>query len=127
MRFTLYKFTFPVNNVPANVAVPASAVNKPLLFNEEEAVKSVEVVTLPVINNPLKERVPELVMFFPVPFIVIIPDVAVKEPVTSTFPFTKILLVVVITPETDISFNVILLPVIVLVVPLIANTPEVWL
>ena len=64
-----------------------------------------------------------LVITFPVPLMVIIPALAIKEPLTLISPITVAILVVVTTPVTARLLSTILLPVIVLVVPVMVKIP----
>jgi len=120
----LKRFTVPLNvEVPINVMVPAVAVKLPVQFREDETEKLLVVLMLPLVISALTVSVPALLIVLPVPFMVIVPELAISEPLIVMFPVSMAVQVVVTTPVTDRLSRFILIPVRVLVVPLIVSRP----
>ena len=83
-----------------------------------------EAVTVPLICRELNKIVPPPPIVFVVPFIKILPGLLpVKEPVTEIFPAITIAEEELRVPVTVRLANVIPVPVIVFVVPLIVTVP----
>lgn len=124
MIVVLKRFAVPLSKeLPVNVIVPALAVKLPVVLREEEIVKLLLVLMLPLATSALKVSVPELLTVLPVPFMVIVPELAINDPLTVIFPVIIAVQVVVITPVTDRLSRLILIPVRVLVVPLMVSKP----
>ena len=111
--------------------VPAVATKVPVLYRTAVLVKLEAVVTLPLINNPLKLSVPALLMILFVPVILNWPPVTVKELPMFTVRLLAMVgvlahhgRVAVMLPAITSSLKAIL-PIIVLVVPVMVKVPAV--
>lgn len=112
--------------VPVNVAIDGVlAANVPLTLSADPIEKFTAEVTDPVTVNALNDLVPAPEMVLPVPLIVTVPVLAVKEPDTTRFPVIVIDDVVVTVPDTVRLSNAIPVPVIVFDVPLMVSVPAV--
>lgn len=104
LRLALYKFAVPFSaEFPLNVVVPAEAIKLPLTSRAEEIEKLEVVVILPGALSSLKLMLPSPLIVFEAPFIVTVPEVPVKLPLTDKLPVMRKLLVVFTPPLIDRS------------------------
>lgn len=125
---TLKRFAVPLNSEdPVNVIVPVEAIKLPVQLRELAIVKLLAVLMLPLAITPRNVSVPELVIVFPDPLNVMIPLLAINDPLAEISPLIVAVQVVVTMPVMLKLFRLILVPVNVFVVPVIVNNPVAWL
>ena len=123
-RVVLKRFAVPESVVePANVVMPAVAVNVPTTVKFPASEKLFVVVMLPETFSALKAIVPAPAIFLPAPLRVMVPALAVSEPLTVRSSTTLNEAAVLALPETVSLANVMPLPAIALLVPLIVTAP----
>lgn len=121
---TLYKLAVPFNvDVPVKVAVPAVADKVPLISKELLIKKLAVDETVPVICKALNEIVPAPLIVFELPLMVMLSLLPANDPLTARLPVINKDEVVVTEPVTEKLSNVILVPLIVLLLPVIVNVP----